>query len=344
MFDRCLSALALARAACRDLAETELIVVDDGSTDESRRRAAEAGATLLSTSGGQGPAAARNLGARAAAGQYLFFVDADVALNPDALRQAAQVFQADPTLDACFGSYDAEPFAPNFIAQYKNLSHHYVHQHAREAAATFWTGCGAMRTAAYLALGGLDERTYARPSVEDIDLGYRLRRRGGTIRLIKAMQAKHLKRWTAASLLRSDIFERGIPWTVLLWRESLQSRGRGSHGGAVFDLNLQGANRLSVGAAGLLLLSLVSLPVAPQVWLLPLLCAGALLWLNRDLYRFFWLKRGPRFLLGALGWHWLSYLYQGLCFGLGTLQYFLRDVPPVNADGTLNRPPLSRTG
>src|SRR6476660_6833972 len=87
-FTACLSALTRAQAACRDLAETELIVVDDGSADGSPAAARAAGARLLATPapGGHGPAAARNLGARAAGGDYVFFVDADVALHADALR------------------------------------------------------------------------------------------------------------------------------------------------------------------------------------------------------------------------------------------------------------------
>lgn len=339
-FVQCLAAIRQARAGCRELAETELIVVDDGSTDGSLSRAREAGATVLFTPGGRGPAAARNLGARAATGDYLFFVDADVALHVDALRLAAQAFRADPQLEACFGSYDDAPSAPNFLSQYKNLLHHYVHQHSRSEAATFWTGCGAIRAAAYHALGGLDEQTYRRPSIEDIDLGYRLQRRGGKIRLLKDMQCTHLKRWTALRLLRSDIVERGIPWTILLWREGLARRrtDASSAGPLLLDLNLQTANRLSVVVAGLLGLSLCGLLAAPQLWPLPLACAGLLTWLNRALYLFFLRKRGPWFTLAAIPWHWLYYLYNSLSFGLGTLHYFLRGVQPVNADGSLVRP------
>src|SRR5262245_1010403 len=96
-FGRSLAATQRAREHCRDLAETELIVVDDGSTDDSAARAHTAGARVLATSGGRGPAAARNLGARAATGDVIFFVDADVALHADALHCAADAFSADPT-------------------------------------------------------------------------------------------------------------------------------------------------------------------------------------------------------------------------------------------------------
>jgi glycosyltransferase involved in cell wall biosynthesis len=352
-FAHCLSALRRARAECAALAETELIVVDDGSTDDSLSLAQAAGAHTISTADAVsapsastalqrfGPALARNLGARAASGDCLFFVDADVALHPDALRRAALAFQSDPELDACFGSYDDAPAAPNFLSQYKNLFHHYVHQHARAEASTFWTGCGAIRASVFHALGGFDERAYRRPSIEDIDLGYRLRRRGGKILLLKDMQCVHLKRWTARSLLRSDIFERGVPWTMLLWRESrVRREGEANLSNPVLtrrpdqlDLNLQTSNRVSVAFANLFALSLFALPLAPQLWPAPLALAATLLFTNRHLYSFFFRKRGLWFALAVVPWHWLYYLYNGLSFTLGTLHYFLRRARPVAHDG-----------
>jgi glycosyltransferase involved in cell wall biosynthesis len=352
-FTACLAALGQARAACRDLAATELIVVDDGSTDASPAVARAAGARVLPmpSPGGHGPAAARNVGARAAGGDFVFFVDADVALHADALRQALVAFRADPTLEACFGSYDDQPAAPNFLSQYKNLLHHYVHQHAHGQASTFWTGCGAMRLSTFLALGGFDEQTYQRPSIEDIDLGYRLRRRGGEIRLLKDMQCCHLKRWSAASLLRSDVFERGIPWTVLLWRES---RARGTSGPLLatgdllrlpdpslaqrpflLDLNLQTSNRVSVALTAILALSLLALPFVRAAWPAPLLAAVLLLGLNWQLYAFFARRRGWAFAFLAIPWHWLYYLYNSLSFALGSMMFFTRRARPVLADGAL---------
>ena len=352
-FTACLSALAQARAACRDLAATELIVVDDGSTDGSPAAARAAGERLLAlpAPGGHGPAAARNLGVRAAGGDYVFFVDADVALHADALRHALEAFQADPSLEACFGSYDDQPAASNFLSQYKNLLHHYVHQHAHGQASTFWTGCGAMRLSTFLALGGFDEQTYRRPSIEDIDLGYRLRRRGGEILLLKDMQCCHLKRWTARSLLQSDVFERGIPWTVLLWRES---RARGTSEPLLatgdllrlpdpalaqkpflLDLNLQTSNRVSVALTALLLASLLALTVLPSLWPVPVLAALFLVALNWQLYAFFARRHGWTFALLSIPWHWLYYIYNSLSFALGTWQFFTRGARPVLADGAL---------
>ena len=57
------------------------------------------------------------------------------------------------------------------VSQYRNLLHHFVHQHGHAEASTFWAGCGAIRRAAFDAVGGFDAARFPRPSIEDIELG-----------------------------------------------------------------------------------------------------------------------------------------------------------------------------
>ena len=297
-----------------DFQDWELIVVDDGSTDGSAELAAGFGARVVETGGRAGPAHARNLGAAAANGRYLFFLDADCQLHPDTLGRAAGHWQDDPALDALFGSYDDAPAAPNFISQYKNLFHHYIHQTSREEAVTFWAGCGAIRRERFRELGGFDAARYPRPAIEDIELGYRLAAAGGRIRLAKDVQVTHLKRWTLASLLRSDICDRALPWSQLL------------HGAtaAPADLNLQGKHRLSGAAALVLFFALWGVKWRRGTAVAAFLSAAALFWLNRDLYQFFRRKRGWFFALRAVPLHWLYYFY-------GTAVYLLAPIAPNSA-------------
>jgi len=305
-FARCLQSVQASAFTDR-----ELIVVDDGSSDRSVEIARSFGARLLETGVRSGPGAARNLGAKQAAGRHLFFLDADCELAPEALSIAAKTLIDRPQIDALFGSYDDAPLAVNFISQYKNLMHHFVHQSSREDAHTFWAGCGAIRRERFGQLGGFDARRYPRPSIEDIELGYRLKRLGGQIRLEKSMQVKHLKRWTFRSLLRSDVLDRGVPWTQLI----LES------GQGLPDLNLQLRNRLSALTV-VALLGLIPLAFFNRGALLGILLAViVLIWLNRGLYAFYYRKRGLRFALRALPMHWFFYLNNFLAFGLGTLAW-----------------------
>ena len=138
-----------------------------------------------------GPAAARNRGARDAAGDILLFVDADCRPHDDAVALLLGAFD-DPEVAAAFGSYDDRPAVPTTVSLYKNLAHHFVHQRSAEDASTFWAGLGAVRRGAFRSSGGFDE-AYARPSIEDVELGYRLKAAGHRIRLVKAAQVDALE-------------------------------------------------------------------------------------------------------------------------------------------------------
>ena len=351
-FRRCLEAL---RAS--EVGGHELLVVDDGSTDGSAELAAEFGARILQPQDSRhkaqgpttdlqllitdppsaGPAAARNLGARAARGEVVLFVDADVAVHADTVGRVAAAFSGDPELTAAFGSYDEQPADAGFLSQFKNLFHHYVHQHARAEASTFWAGCGAVRRSAFLAVGGFDEANFPRPSIEDIDLGYRLARSGAKIQLRKDWQVTHLKRWTFGGLLRTDIFDRGVPWTRLLWRETLRGAKGGGRRPFLMDLNLQTANRISVVCVYLMMLALAGAFFYPLALGGAGALAAALVLLNRDLYLFFARRRGWAFALKGLLFHWIYYVYNGVSFALGTLAYWRDGAPRVAADGSWAR-------
>jgi glycosyltransferase involved in cell wall biosynthesis len=84
-----LSSRALASALAQEEVEHEVIVVDDGSTDETRLRLAEIGDSRLRTIGFEerrGVARARNAGVAAADGEWVAFLDDDDAWSPRKLR------------------------------------------------------------------------------------------------------------------------------------------------------------------------------------------------------------------------------------------------------------------
>lgn len=192
---------------------SEVIVVVDGALDDTPRLAEHLADKVVHRPCQGGAARSRNDGARAAAGEILFFVDADVTVNRAAVAGAIAHLEAGA--DAVFGAY--EPLPPpgvrNLATTYKNLLHHYTHLRADTDASTFWSGFGAVRRDAFWAVGGFDPSVTTTADVEDIHLGYRLRAAGRTIRLDPSLQVQHHKRYTLRGVIESDVVHRAIPWT-----------------------------------------------------------------------------------------------------------------------------------
>ena len=269
----------------------EVLVVDDGCSDGSADFATALGAQVIATTGRLGPAAARNLGARHVRGEVLFFVDADVVVHRDCITRVRAALR-DPEVVAVFGSYDDRPPDPGFFSRWKNLQHHHVHTRSPGEASTFWSGCGAVRAEAFAAVGGFDVARFPLPSIEDIELGYRLRARGGRILLDPSIRATHLKRWGLVDLIRTDILRRALPWARLL-----QSRPE-----ARDDLNVRSGERLRAGLAGLVV---ASLPLPP----LSLLTLGAAFLANAQLLGLFLRRHGMLFALEGGLFLQVYYLY-----------------------------------
>ena len=299
--------LCLQAVAASGYRSYECVVVDDGSTDGSRGVPAEfpMPVRIVDISDGpRGPAYARNRGAEAAHGAILFFLDADIVLSSVALGRVANLFQERTDVAAVFGSYDNRPAAASVVSRYRNLLHHFVHQNGNREASTFWAGCGAIRRSVFQRIGGFDEKRFSRPSIEDIELGYRLRQSGYRILLDKGLQGTHLKSWNLYSLIQTDVACRAIPWSRLI----LDTHR------APDDLNLKLGQRVSVTLVGLAVAFLAVALVRSEFFPLSLLAFLGLVLLNRKLYTFFLRQHGVLFAAACIPLHFLYYLCGGLSY------------------------------
>src|SRR5262245_48326138 len=305
--ERCLSAVS-----AQLVAGDEAIVVDDGSTDDPGAVARRFGATLIRLDQRSGAAAARNRGAERATRPVLLFVDADVVLHDDAVGRGRASF-ADPSVDAVIGSYDDTPEARTVVSQFKNLAHHYFHQRAGGPIGSFWGGCGFIKREVFDAAGGFDEVRFSRPSIEDVELGWRVIDRGGRIRLDPHIQVTHLKQWTLASLIRTDVFYRAVPWI----RWSLERRRLSG------QLNASPLQQVALVVALLLVASGVA-AIGSSAARIAVAGFGVTAFaINQSLFRLFWRKGGARLLVAGFALQQLYYwcAFAALMIGVATFYW-----------------------
>lgn len=287
----------------------EVIVVDDRSPDRTAEVARTMGARVIVTPQNGGPGVARNLAAREATGDVLWFVDSDVIAWPDGAARLKAAF-ADPTVAAVFGSYDASPEG-SWFARYKNLMHRYYHQTARRTARTFWAGCGAVRADMFARVGGFDVETYRVPSIEDIELGYRIHAAGGVICVDPGLLGKHLKRWSMRQAIHTDIFRRALPWSRLM----IAREGLGD------DLNTSKGERARAVLAGVFLLSLPVALACWSLWWLPVMLYLAALAASARLFSFFIRHLGLARACLAMLYHQFYYVYSAGAFAWCLFEY-----------------------
>lgn len=94
---------AIASVRNQSVPPSEIVVVDDGSTDGTASWRSRLGDVRWIAAPHAGAAAARNLGVRAATSRFLAFLDADDLWVPSKLERQWRAFDDQPGLDMVFG-------------------------------------------------------------------------------------------------------------------------------------------------------------------------------------------------------------------------------------------------
>jgi GT2 family glycosyltransferase len=266
---------------------------------------------IISNSGPPvGPAKGRNAAARQTDCEILVFVDADVLVAKDAFQILLAELAGDRRILAAFGSYDQYPRVTRRAALYANLRHHWVHQHGEREAGTFWTGLGAVRARAFWSIGGFDESS----GVEDIDLGTRLLRAGGRIRLVPKALGTHCKDWSVLLLWRTDIFRRAIPWAKHL------ASGEGIAG----HLNGSARERLSAVVAYLTVAAAAGCLFSNWCVVAFVILAAGYLYLNLGLFGLLLRRGGVSSMLCGIVLHLIYHIYASAVYVSVTVGLQLR--------------------
>jgi len=304
----------LTRLCNSTFADFEIVMVDDGSTDQSRAIAANFPVRVVPTAGRVGPAAARNVGARAAEGDVLFFVDSDVMVRPDTIGRIAAALERGDA-EGVIGVQAADMRHRDLPSQYKNIWMRWTYVRKTGDVPLFYTTAAAIRRDAFVRAGGFDQG-YATPNVEDTAFGQRLAHLGVRVRVDPELEVEHVKHYSLASLLRTD-YMRAVSLTRLKLRQPQDL--------AQNNTSVPGSYMVSVPlatlATPLLLLGIVlRQPVLLAPAVLGLAVAVAL---NRGFIAALRASDGWGRALAAIPLLWLELLVVGAGTGVGLATYLL---------------------
>ncbi len=293
-----------------DYPSYEVIVVDDGSCDDTAAIAHAHGFRVISTEN-CGLSSARNTGLAAASGEIVAYLDDDAYPDPHWLKSLASSFLRFPhagvggpnlpppddgLIAACVA---ASPGGPNHVLLSDRVAEHIP-------------GCNmAFRRSALLEIGGFD--TQFRTAGDDVDVCWRLQERGHTLGFNAAAMVWHHRRNTIRAYCQQQVgYGKAEALLERKWPEKYNTFGHVSWAGRIYGNGLQRALGLGRGriyqgpwgsapfqsvyepAAGWL----SSLPLMPE-WMVIVVALGAL-----SLLGLVWrplLMMSPLFLL-ALSW------------------------------------------
>lgn len=176
---QCLDSLVKQEPSNKSL---EIIVVDDGSQDETLKILSRyAGISVVSQSNA-GPAAARNRGVKEATGDIVLFTDADCVPGERWVEEMVKSFLNDPSVVGVKGVYRTKQ--SKLTARFVQLEFEYKYQQMRKqmrkagGIAFIDTSSAGYLRRVFLEAGGFDKTSFAKASTEDIDLSFRLVSRG----------------------------------------------------------------------------------------------------------------------------------------------------------------------
>lgn len=285
----------------------ELIVVDDASEDDSALVAARYADTVIKLSGRpRGPAYARNRGLELARGAIIVPVDADVCVHRDTLRRLADRLTDGSALGAVNGAYDVGEQRCGLVTAFRNLRQCHLQRRAAGDVDHFWPACGAIRRSVLEKVGVFDEWHYWRPQAEGAELGQRVRAAGYRIVLDPSIQATHLKRWTLASAIATDLMNHGVPWMRLM----LQGGSLGTMRAPSLSLREKMTAALGCTAVLATVLHLI-LPLGALRWI-ALVAATAVLVGAAPLFQFLASERDALFAVCCLPLQMLHYVTTGI--------------------------------
>jgi glycosyltransferase involved in cell wall biosynthesis len=219
---------------------TQIIVVDDNSSDSTCEIARYWNCRLVKLPEWLGTGAARNAGARAAQGKTLLFIDSDVVVPKDTVAKVDKWLKKNPDYHGLLGILTEKTYYRNLTSEYFNLRKRFDYLKLRAPIKVMYGSIHAVRKYAFQAINGFDSSLRI---AEDADLGLRLAQAGYKIGIDQSLEVIHLKQMTLRRLLKNDATRSRDHFALLFkkdyWKTALKERRVASfRGGAMLSAAL----------------------------------------------------------------------------------------------------------
>lgn len=275
----------------------EIIVVDDGSLDNSVEIIKEFPCRLIQLAQRAGASRARNVGAENSHGEILFFTDSDCVVPTDALSVIRQSMAACSPDVLIGGTYTLQPFDSQFFSRFQSIFVNYSEtKHSRDPD-YLASHALAIDADTFRLSGGFSEDFL--PILEDVEFSHRMRRSGKQLRIEPHLKVQHIFNYSLFDSLRNAMRKTKY-WVMysLQNQDLLSDSGTASH-----ELKV---NVVSFYLSILFLYALLGLDVSAAFFGLCLLMAINLT-VNRKLFQAFYDANGSLFALGSSLYYLLGY-------------------------------------
>ncbi len=170
--------------------DLEVIVVDDGSTDNTVEILKNYSLKIIRQKN-KGPAVARNNGAKHSTGELLFFFDSDVILKKNTIQLVIDTMK-DKNADVVCGVYDINPANKGFFPSYKALIDFYLFTRGDlDNYEIFESRCALIKKGVFERVGGYNEHLKWGMDVENEEFGHRITKAKNRIVVNKDVQVYH---------------------------------------------------------------------------------------------------------------------------------------------------------